>query len=169
MKKVLVLMLVLGMVSLANAAFSLKIQVGGSDVTQVYPDDVVKLILGTTDPQAGGCDSLYMTVSQAKSGSGSSGYQGTWTLAPSPLTIITDGSGLKFGYGSGFAGLPAAAGDYLWGQFTVPSGASGNVVVSFTGKFLTYDPPTGASIPIVPEPITIALLGLGGLFLRRRK
>ena len=85
MKKVLVLMLVLGMASFANAAFSLKVQVGGSDVTEVNPGDVVKLILGETSSSAGGCDSLVMNVSQA--GSGSSGSMGTWMLAPFALGV----------------------------------------------------------------------------------
>ena len=50
---------------------------------------------------------------------------------------------------------------------TINIGISGASVIQVGGA--TYQSVAGTSFEVVPEPMTIMLLGLGGLFLRRRR
>jgi hypothetical protein len=69
---------------------------------------------------------------------------------------------------------------YTW-SYTVSSSASGTITISHDPTFDTsfkgvraqgasdYYSPDSLDIDIIPEPMTILLLGLGSLFLRRRR
>ena len=174
MKKLLVLMLVLGLASTANAYIELRI--GGSDAPttldvvagatatiQVYDDNTSQLgYIGYIIVESGGDGVLNAAVIESGAGSsaGATAYSyGGWgagyTLTA--MTIADDiSTGLHFSITYDATGL--SNGDSavvsLWDGRTTPT---------------AYAEVDTMNINIVPEPITIALLGLGGLFLRRRK
>jgi len=54
-------------------------------------------------------------------------------------------------------------------SFTFPHSAN-ELVLNFSGSYLELDEGWGLdNVSVVPEPVTLALLGLGGLIIRRRK
>ena len=182
MKKLLVLMLVFGMASLANA--ELQISVGGDlnpadSEIWAAPSQMLNLGVWTTTP-------IYSGVGE-----------GYFLLGVNPLHGSLSGGVSKYptdnevvyysGMGTGFL-PPEEVGD-LGGIATFRSASNpitGIIVDSIIfhcerlGDAVVhlYEVPEDFStttlvdtviIHQVPEPMTMALLGLGGLFLRRRK
>lgn len=169
MKRLLMMMLVLGMASVANAVL---IQVDGQD-----PGQTVDIAEGIT--------SVISVVSED-----ASGWLGYIILEEGGTGALSDAAKLdaagdigsvsaytEAGWGAGYeltvamssAGIPAVA---VGPQFTM--NYSGGVLGDTATISLFLDPEYGVpadsvAITIVPEPMTVILLGLGGLFLRRRK
>ena len=164
MKKLLILLLVLAFASTSYGAYSddFELELSGTTLT----------IVGLIAP-ASGSEMMYVVMDQGGPGDG---YQfGTpTTIIGSPATagslraidVINDEDYDAFQFGAGSTGLEEPAWDAATGDwFTVQY--SGDV-----GDFVdVYDDEVEylGTMEIIPEPITIALLGLGGLFLRRRK
>jgi len=162
MKKLTILAMITAFVPIANATVSLSIvqpTIGNLNIE----------VTGTTDQDfyivlsSNGTLSNYALGTEAPDLSGYSG----------PTTDLT---------GTGFDPPAGFTGEY-WVMAT-----SDNINYPLTGQFLTatgaafgdqvniraFDETVGylgdfGTITLVPEPMTIALLGLGGLFLRRRK
>jgi len=157
MKKLLVLVLVLGMVSVGSAAVIDTITVTyAGDTFTVTSSAVQEVDLGLgNDPIDGGhswySDAVVLTAA------GGLGYA---TVYPG------DYDGIDFGTLSG-GGFAVGAGDWITFTYTGPRELNGNVIFDFYDYAVGYDPI--GTITATPEPMTIALLGLGGLFLRRRK
>jgi hypothetical protein len=162
MRKLLILTLVLGMASMASATISFvsnsaTVTTGGSVTVSVQSDaddTAWSGYLGYTP----GLASLVSVAAQSAAGTSASAtataYSGYYFLLAAdfsdPQTTVD--TGVQF-TGNLVAGL--STGVYainLWGS----SWTAGPLADTFT-------------LTIVPEPITLALLGLGGLFLRRRK
>ena len=177
MKKLVLLTLVLSVASLANAALSLTVNGIGADT----PDSQVNIDMDTVaqvgvwndtfGPGAGQDNYLYIEL----------GGQGGWTGDvgfPAPPGL--GGSGGHLGLmdlGFGAVDLVnlntgiASAADYDIGVISWADYLAGSSEVDVTITLLAQDFSVLDTITIhtVPEPVTMALLGLGGLFLRRRK
>ena len=166
MKKVLVLALVLGIASMASATLSYSV----SSLTMAQNATVTVQIASTSVTPYGvwaGASSLggavaditaavaYDAAGDTAAATASTGsYAGWWYLE---------------GKDSGEETLPnMAIGDH-WDITITSYGANGTITFASD----SYGTAGGAGgtlcVTVVPEPITIALLGLGGLFLRRRK
>ena len=169
MKKLLVLMLVLGLASQASAVLQLSLNGvidGEYNVTEVsiYPSDEILIDVQSTD---GATDKFWLGL-EPDTG------DGEWLgsnlyIPPAPSTmVVTDG-----GYGPDwfYGNQPTPSVDSLpgtWFDATFHCLGEGDVYINLydaTGMIVIDT----ILVHQIPEPITIALLGLGGLFLRRRK
>ncbi len=169
MKRLLLLMLVLGMTSGANGVL---IQVDGQDPGQAIDiaegvTSVISVVsedtsswLGYIIVEDGGTGALTVAVNLDAAGDmgAVSAYAGAgWGAGYELIASMNQG------------GVPAIA---VGPQFTI--NYSGGVLGDTATISLFVDPEYGVpadsvAITIIPEPMTVILLGLGGLFLRRRK
>jgi hypothetical protein len=172
MKKLLVLMLVLGMATAANATVQLYIDgspigssldvVTGTTLTiQVYSDEVANWggYLMLDDPGSDGALSNPQTYAAAGNMGSMTPYSyAGWGYG---YTVTTSDSG-----GATQAGVQHSAD---WDTTSLDVGDSATVSL-YDGRVSSYTPvDTLALTVIIPEPMTIGLLGLGGLFLVRRR
>ena len=192
MKKILVLMLVLGLASAASAFDDMRVTIDGLDYvegTAVTIGTVVKVeLIDNAANLAGAGGVTYVNVDYGNTPTETdttpqfsmSNYSGWFWSINGGVGSSVVGSGLKFHvnktgdtvtpYGTPGIGssLGAALGMYVsTAEYTFVTTAEQtnlNLSGSWNGNDLTTSEVVG-----IPEPMTIALLGLGGLFLRRRK
>jgi len=166
MRKLLVLILVLGMASAANAVL---ISVNGQtgDAIQIDETAIPATIavvgedtsswLGYIIVAEGGAGALgnaQVLAAAGDLGSANPYTEAGWgagyelTIAASPTGAISVGDLVKFDYTAAL-GDTATIALYVDPEYGIPAAA--------------------VAVEVVPEPMTIVLLGLGGLFLRRRK
>jgi hypothetical protein len=184
MKKLLVLALVLSMATMASAALTLKINVSGAVANQdgsytVQPSDNITIGITTpagvlTDDDEGD----FVMVSDIALGAIAGGAvenSNTWwanTLADDAVTFgapVPDGmngvagSVALFGYT-----IPAAS--LLFSGINFHCEGIGDTTIQIWQHDWSTPVTLLDSVVIhqIPEPITMTLLGLGGLFLRRR-
>jgi hypothetical protein len=191
MKKILVLVLVLGLVPVANAALSISVN-GGPPPAEITlkPSDTLVLNIHGDDPADGGPAEAYYLVEGPGSisggdmvyGGGLAAYLNCEDLAGALGMADCDAVIASF---RDFLSKPdlmdvsyalLADNDVPPDNFldgTLVDGiefhcdGEGWVTVSLVGAdFSVID---SIRIEQIPEPMTFALLGLGGLFLRRRK
>jgi hypothetical protein len=203
MKKLMVLMLVFGMVSVSQGALSLQIN-GVDNYWTPTAGETVTVTLYGSDYDTAGLD--FMTLVEATSVNGDqqatavANIGGSVVAMPTSTAMnISNGgyldnyNGVLFDYWQAYNtdGAPPgvlATFEYTL-PFTLPSYAywlaplvSGVSYEYAPGDFATSETAQGPQIiggnpvsvlidgvQIIPEPATIALLSLGGLFLRRRK
>jgi len=168
MKKLIVLMLVLGLASAANAALTISLDPSGAAVLPAgnYDVDVVSNEDDTPWELYVGVDNLTYGDITGVAKLAAAGEQAT-------VTAIGDA-------GTMFDIYRLVASDMSDPFDSVKMGTQFTVTVNFTGAAIGEDlklvlmdanlnEVDSRTFLGVPEPMTIALLGLGGLFLRRRK
>ncbi len=183
MRKLLVLVLVFAMASWANAAVvSFSAQDG-------LPGDTIGITV-SSDEQVIGMTLALIT----DSGFGGTANPGAWNTTFTTADAGYNGSAYGFGTGDLISatggislGFPATGILYTY-SYEIPSDAALGATIVFTvgdlpdfgiASSISYlvegasaqMSPTGMEFAatVIPEPMTIALLGLGGLFLLRRR
>jgi hypothetical protein len=173
MKKMLTLVLVLAVASLANAAMTLTIS--GAPAIMAPGETATLRITASGFTQGDGiswgllCDPANGIISG-----------GTAAALPNATMVQTDPEWQTYYPQAGINGLidtfetsdtyTCAGGDYIFDiTFTAVAGPFAVIQLVTTNDFENFPVVDSASVQIVPEPITMSLLGLGGLFLRRKK
>lgn len=177
MKKLLVLALVLSMATLASAGLTIigmptgDILVGDTVTLSVYTDAVISAGVGEWNGWGLVTETALGTISGGVSSipavSGLAIYDGVLAGAGFTPPEGTEGvSGAILASGE----VPIPAGtifDTI--TFTATAVGTANVTLLLTQDYETIGSQDAGAITIItPEPITMTLLGLGGLFLRRR-
>jgi hypothetical protein len=163
MKKLLVLTLVLGIASLASAGTDLgdvsglSYSVSGQEVT-ISGTGVIGFIFNLEAAASDVISDVAVNstafASQNNNGAWYSSYGGVHAGISGAATSAQTGTIVTFDVKSGTTEVDVI---YHW---------AGSPFVNFGGDDVDL---TGYTISLVPEPATMALLGLGGLFLARRK
>ena len=155
MKKLLAILLILGMASMANAAISIAYNSGtgnlevSSDTTAVWGGYLV-----ITDDTNGTYGSVTVLASAGNTGSAEGTFDHASTLG---YDVVTD---INADHADPYTTIATGV------QFTAPTAHSGPG--SLTIELLDFSAASQGSITI-PEPMTMSLLGLGGLALLRRR
>jgi hypothetical protein len=158
MKKLFALLVVLAFCGAANAAL-------------VATDDSVQVAFGS-DIDTGGMLGLYTTTAITGYEVGIKVISGDVALNVSAITFPQ-----AFDFAGKLVNDPAYAVRVTASQFFTgavgPAQLVNNIAISGTGTLEFFDilaqGESMGTVTVIPEPMTIALLGLGGLFLRRRK
>jgi len=167
MKKIIALCLLLA-VSVSFGAVSWTIEVNGSGwdgMSSINLGDVVTV--GFMDDAAlnGGFTNFVANVSNGAYNAGSL----AWTQSPmfaSNFSAAAAGTGFNVNI-TATMGFGVAAGEKFSFAFTADQ--MGLTTISSSGAYGTGVLPADVTMNVVPEPMTMALLGLGGLFIRRRR
>ncbi len=188
MKRFLALVLVLALTSMAYAvpAPLLSIYVNGQDVDSLWIAPSDTLTIGVhSDGADGGVNGQY-SGALVINAFGTDTGMGSWTSGPviynTPPIYITEnaltggpgGVGIISGRAAVFYATSDVIDDYVESgigfEFEYHADDGGNVTISlFDDIWGIVDTLTISQGGGIPEPMTIALLGFGGLFLRRRK
>jgi hypothetical protein len=165
MRKLLVLTLVLGMATAANAVI---VNVNGqTGEVLVMPGEVAAITVVSEDT-ANWLGYLIVPEGQAGALSNAAVTDLAGDAALAGAAAYTEagwGAGYELATG-GTASTPAGVGVQFTLDYSYADYVEGTTLQLFVDP--DYDVPA-AAVSIIPEPMTVVLLGLGGLFLRRRK
>jgi hypothetical protein len=168
MKKLFVLALVLSMTTMAGATMTLTLAgpADGSNIAVhasgfVSGDGITIAVVVDAGSLSGGVANVPPAPDATMVFGPASDPEG-----PTGGMLIDGMDGIICGIDSFSGTATAGAGNYI--NQIVWSGTSATAYLYSTVDFETWTA-TGAQMTLIPEPMTMALLGLGGLFLRRRK
>jgi hypothetical protein len=181
MKKLLVLALVLVFASAASAGFLMEILVNGAPYQgeSVFPSDIITVSVLSDGPVTFmGQASLDVSNADdwAEIYDDGTVNPGNWLAAGLDLFPTSTGVEAQFNGATFIAPFPGGL-IYTF-EFHVPDLEPSTIIVidALHGDWDGLDAIPGmedqlpyAAIHVIPEPMTIGLLGLGGLLLRRRK
>lgn len=168
MKKVLALLLVFGMASLANATIVLSVD-GDTTVSAVTLSESESVLIDIHSDDG--------TAYGAWLGIADSSTDGEWVGNMSKYAAA-GGDASYYSYGAYWwkvsaSGTPTSgvvtAGKHFEIEFRCASGEPANTVVIKLMNNASSSELDRVTVSQIPEPMTIGLLGLGGLFLRRRR
>ena len=165
MRKLLILFMVLGLASTANA---LLIKVDGLEGDSFEVDELTEITVVSEDTSSW---LGYIIIEEGGTGLleniavlDAAGNLG----AASPYTEAGWGTGYELTVSMGPAGDPPIA---VGTQFSLDyAGVIGDTAMISLFVDPEYTTPVASvNVTVIPEPMTVILLGLGGLFLRRRR
>jgi len=163
MKKLLVLSLVLGIASLATAGMTISVDkdvlLPGEVATVTISNDVssntLSYLVVADDGSVGAVSNPTMLITLGA------------LAGASPYTEAGFGTGYEITTAADAPALPQAG--QQW-SFSFSSALEGISNIQLFDDNLGYDAPASAvQVTVIPEPATMALLGLGALVLRRKK
>jgi len=172
MKKLLTLMVILGISSIAPAAMDLRVETPG---THNWGDVITLGLYSTESLQSWACtvvsDAPAVPPGSASNLTYTAGYVFTF-----PATATNSGNNLILNWQAATAGS-GISGRLAGFNYTLPTSGVSPIVVSVQGMqvVLAGTTPTvvrevaSARIAVVPEPASLALLVLGGTALLRRR
>ncbi len=169
MKKLLVLVLVLALAAVSNAAIILDLAASN---TNVVAGEVVTLSVSSN---TGGAAGNYWTYLEMAIPSIAAVSDIQSTVAAGNIRSITDyssGSLLDIELAANDSAGNVVAGVHFTAKATISLSATPGQYVDIwvTGpNDGTYTPVDTVRLTVIPEPATMALLSLGGLLLRRKK
>ena len=165
MKKLVCLMIVALIGTVASAAVIELLSPATAEV-----GDIVTINL-YSDVTAG--DFTVLSISDGGAGGSASNAVVTagfdWVIFTGPGTLNTGGFLVENATGKTNFGSPLVGGILYSFDYTVAAAPIGTIINFTADGNVGGTIISGAAMEVIPEPITIALLGLGGLFLRRRK
>ena len=173
MKKLMILVLVLGLASVASATYSYNwTDTSGSDITQgvVGTAVVLEINRGAETAAWGYSFKLYDQFENGAVGTDHGDMTGAafgGAEGSTPPAMIGPYSATYDGYDLTAGDTVAGAAGTMFKVTIMPSASGAMSIGNYASDYVTLI--DSANLTIVPEPMTIALLGLGGLFLRRRK
>ena len=175
MRKLITVLIVLGMASVVNAAVVLSID-GSTTQSEISLAASETFVLGLVSDSSttGFVSSYFALIAPASLPDGSLGTPIADLTGETLFSVIQTYSDATLG--DGYAMTPATMGNIpagTWYTMTYTQNlANYPVVITLYGDDGTGAPDAGNEIDmvtVIPEPATIALLGLGGLLLRRRR
>ena len=178
MKKMLILLLVLGLVSVANATVTYEFR----DAAGTTPVSGIDIGVGTATfvvmgqvADAGWAEGVYATDGTDGGGKfdvdGATAYPAAGDMYKANYYASFDGADCISGDLNAVVMPNPADGDWFVLDLSLNAGAlvGDTVQIDILDMDGGYSLISSHSVLVTPEPMTIALLGLGGLFLRRRK
>jgi hypothetical protein len=176
MKRILTLVLVLIMASFASATVMMEIIDNNPGNDGYQPSDIITILLVETpgQMQPWSVDPLFTITLSNGDYVIDTFYVVPPTIPGVPFSVTPDPAGGFSVSGSGSYVFVAVPGDgiILSFDFHIPNYKkySDIINIDLQGLYGQQDlSGLSTEIHVTPEPITVALLGLGGLFLRRRK
>ena len=171
MKKVVTLMLVLSMVSMASAALSLTVDGQDTAAIELLPSDSIWIGVESDDTLQYQCY-IIMTVTDPALGEWTGGNVVSTPPLISPPGWTYFGTAVDPSMDAWFGDLATVGSEPnptigVGGAVEYHGLGVGDVTVTLYDSF--FVPIDTLTVTQIPEPATMALLGLGGLLLRRKK